>query len=516
MMLLNVLLNRVFMVESCAMLIRFLSGLKNLSPEGRYLLLAVLFAKMEEECGQGRRTTDMSVSRLRSDFGVSHKVVREVIGYLELNNICEIERDRHGKRSCIFRDRYISKLQGNEPEYIRVALYGLFSRDAKDDREKLEKSLKTKLRPSNLLLMAIFVLHSDEFGLVQQNTLHEDRASLLLSESKIRYLMGNISESRLKTQIETLRSIGFIKKEVRGGVSSIYFGKFSKRYLIDLGLIAKSLALVPRVDGAVLKNVSTLTYEVPEQYLAYKRGNECSLGFEFDFELPFKLSFFVHKKMWLDQDHELVFRNTKREKNYVDEFDLTKLDCVPFVRGNYLTFAILAKVEILTAFILSNYWENLIQDTTQLFSNIEHDERFKNALSKNAIFTQKFLSGHEDSKSLDVTWRFWQKLLLNLSISLAKSLAKMIQLRDDVTHLKSVSLLLYGFEHYNAAMGYHPSCNIWLSFAVGEKHYEIDIVSKKVKPSDALIKRSTQDINHDDKANLNYTYTVQESWLDGF
>ncbi|HCG8167953.1 TPA: hypothetical protein NJ518_002564 [Vibrio parahaemolyticus] len=498
------------------MLIRFLSGLKNLSPEGRYLLLAVLFAQMEEEYGQVRRTTDMSVARLRSDFGVSHKVVREVIGYLELNNICEIERDRHGKRSCIFRDRYISKLQGNEPEYIRVALYGLFSRDAKDDREKLEKSLKTKLRPSNLLLMAIFVLHSDEFGLVQQNTLHEDRASLLLSESKLRYLMGNISESRLKTQIETLRSIGFIRKEVRGGVSSIYFGKFSKRYLIDLGLINKSLVLVPRVDGAVLKNVSTLTYEVPDQYLTYKRMKECSLCYEFDFELPFKLSFFVLKKISLDQFVKEKFKDSERGMYCVDGFDLTKLDGVPFVRGDYLTFAILTKVEILTAFILSNYWGNLIQDSTPLFSNIEHDERLQSVLSEKAIFTQKFLCGHEDLNALDVTWRFWQKFLLNLSISLAKSLAKMIQLRDDFTHLKSASVLLYGFEHYNVEKGGYPSCNIWLSFSVGEKHYEIDIVSQKVTPSEAFIRRNVQYINHDDKANLNYTYTVQESWLDGF
>ncbi|MBL4240462.1 hypothetical protein [Vibrio fluvialis] len=504
------------MVESCAMLIRFLSGLKNLSPEGRYLLLAVLFAQMEEEYGQARRTTDMSVARLRSDFGVSHKVVREVIGYLELNNICEIERDRHGKRSCIFRDRYISKLQGNEPEYIRVALYGLFSRDAKDDREKLEKSLKTKLRPSNLLLMAIFVLHSDEFGLVQQNTLHEDRASLLLSESKLRYLMGNISESRLKTQIETLRSIGFIRKEVRGGVSSIYFGKFSKRYLIDLGLINKSLVLVPRVDGAVLKNVSTLTYEVPDQYLTYKRMKECSLCYEFDFELPFKLSFFVLKKISLDQFVKEKFKDSERGMYCIDGFDLTKLDGVPFVRGDYLTFAILTKVEILTAFILSNYWGNLIQDSTPLFSNIEHDERLQSVLSEKAIFTQKFLCGHEDLNALDVTWRFWQKFLLNLSISLAKSLAKMIQLRDDFTHLKSASVLLYGFEHYNVEKGGYPSCNIWLSFSVGEKHYEIDIVSQKVTPSEAFIRRNVQYINHDDKANLNYTYTVQESWLDGF
>ncbi|WP_273992795.1 hypothetical protein [Vibrio parahaemolyticus] len=477
--------------------------------------MAVLFAQMEEEYGQARRTTDMSVARLRSDFGVSHKVVREVIGYLELNNICEIERDRHGKRSCIFRDRYISKLQGNEPEYIRVALYGLFSRDAKDDREKLEKSLKTKLRPSNLLLMAIFVLHSDEFGLVQQNTLHEDRASLLLSESKLRYLMGNISESRLKTQIETLRSIGFIRKEVRGGVSSIYFGKFSKRYLIDLGLINKSLVLVPRVDGAVLKNVSTLTYEVPDQYLTYKRMKECSLCYEFDFELPFKLSFFVLKKISLDQFVKEKFKDSERGMYCVDGFDLTKLDGVPFVRGDYLTFAILTKVEILTAFILSNYWGNLIQDSTPLFSNIEHDERLQSVLSEKAIFTQKFLCGHEDLNALDVTWRFWQKFLLNLSISLAKSLAKMIQLRDDFTHLKSVSVLLYGFEHYNVEKGGYPSCNIWLSFSVGEKHYEIDIVSQKVTPSEAFIRRNVQYINHDDKANLNYTYTVQESWLDG-
>ncbi len=496
-------------------LVRYLSGIKGLSPEGRYLLLAVLFAQMEEEYGQARRTTDMSVARLRSDFGVSHKVVREVIGYLELNNICEIERDRHGKRSCIFRDRYISKLQGNEPEYIRVALYGLFSRDAKDDREKLEKSLKTKLRPSNLLLMAIFVLHSDEFGLVQQNTLHEDRASLLLSESKLRYLMGNISESRLKTQIETLRSIGFIRKEVRGGVSSIYFGKFSKRYLIDLGLINKSLVLVPRVDGAVLKNVSTLTYEVPDQYLTYKRMKECSLCYEFDFELPFKLSFFVLKKISLDQFVKEKFKDSERGMYCVDGFDLTKLDGVPFVRGDYLTFAILTKVEILTAFILSNYWGNLIQDSTPLFSNIEHDERLQSVLSEKAIFTQKFLCGHEDLNALDVTWRFWQKFLLNLSISLAKSLAKMIQLRDDFTHLKSVSVLLYGFEHYNVEKGGYPSCNIWLSFSVGEKHYEIDIVSQKVTPSEAFIRRNVQYINHDDKANLNYTYTVQESWLDG-
>ncbi|BAC93564.1 hypothetical protein [Vibrio vulnificus YJ016] len=465
--------------------IEFLSEIGPLSPEGRYLFLAIIFEQLN---GKEKRI-DVSISRLGDSFGVSHKVVSELLKYLQSrDNVGQVTKVRHGKHEFTFNSAYIDSLTEKGFLSVNEVFVEVFSPDVKI----VLKEKELKLRPSNLLLIGIFILHANELGFIQSSATGSEE---LLSEGKIRRLMGGINQSRLKSQLATLHKIGFIKKEAVGGVSPIYFGKFEKRYQIDLGFL--SLREASSDDLFVDETeriVSDLMYETPECYLTYRMFKKCSLKYEFEFELPFKLSLLIQKKADIHCERprkESIetrkrLRKTKPElfmdTYLVDGFDLLGLELAPFIYREGLTLGILAKLETLTALILTKHWYVLTKET---FDKLEEllalDPEIQQLVQKGSIFTQKYLKEHDDLELLDRVYCFWKSCLISLSLGLAISLAKVIRGHcGQDAELRMIGLLIHDFQHYlKQEAPFYPSCNISASYFVDDKSYDLNVVSSK-------------------------------------
>lgn len=460
--------------------VKFLSEMKHISPEGRYLFLAIIC----EQINKRNVSADMSVSHLRESFGVSHKVVSELLVYLQYHHLGEVKKTKHGKHEFIFDSIYLDSLKEGGFLSIHEAFFEAFSPKV----QTVLKGKNLKLRPSNLLLIGIFIFHANELGFIQSSTTGNEE---LLSESKIRRLMGGINQSRLKSQLATLRKIGFIKREAGGGVCPIYFGKFGKRYQVDLGFFSSQESenarrAIPNKEA--IKNVNGLIYETPECYLIYQTAKECSLKYEFDFELPFKLSFLIGKKINLDKRLENTKSKLITEADFVDEFDLSRLACDPFFRVDGLTLGILAKLEVLTALILMNHWQALTSETfDKLDKLLEDDSEVQQVVQEGSIFTQKYLKEPNDSVLLKDVHTFWKNSLLSLSSGLAMSLAKVIRGHcSQGARLNMVNFLMHDFQHYAPRKGKYPSCNISASYVVDGTYYDLNIASSKFHDSPTL------------------------------
>lgn len=471
--------------------VEFLSEIGPLSPEGRYLFLAIIFERMTS----WENRIDVSVSRLCDSFGVSHKVVSELLEYLQSHRVGEVIKVRHGKHEFTFDSVYIDSWTERGFLSVHEAFTQVFSPEVKTALK--EKELK--LRPSNLLLIGIFILHANKLGFIQSSATGNEE---LLSEVKIRRLMGGINQSRLKSQLATLRSIGFIRCEAGGGVCPIYFGKFGKRYQIDLDFLSarKNTRNALFVDEK-LKNVRDFIYETPKCYLTYSEFNECSLKYEFDFELSFKLSFLIGKKRnihrWLNRSNSERIKATY----FVDGFNLSRLKLAPFLKENELTLGVLAKLELLTAFILVNHFQSLtIVTYEKLKELLVSDSELQQFFQKDSIFTQKYLHEQNDLDLLKDEYCFWKSCLISLSLGLAMSLAKAIRGHCGVeADLKMISLLIHDFQHYTEALAKYPSCNISASYIVENVTYELKIDSLIPYPNVNFAEKRLYDA---DKENL--------------
>lgn len=471
--------------------VEFLSEVGPLSPEGRYLFLAIIFERMNS----WENRIDVSVSRLRDSFGVSHKVVSELLEYLQSHSVGEVTKVRHGKHELTFDSVDIDSLTEEAGLFVHEAFVEVFSPAVKT----VLKAKGLKLRPSNLLLIGIFILHANELGFIQASA-NGDKG--LLTESTMKRLMGGIPPSRLKSQLATLRSIGFIRCEAGGGVCPFYFGKFEKRYQIELGFLSlrKNTSNAVCINEAI-KNVSNLNYETPECYLIYKPARECSLEYEFDFELSFKLSFLIGKKRNIHMRSNRPNSERIEATDFVDGFNLSRLKTTPFLKGNGLTLGVLAKLELLTALILVNHFQSLTMVTYEKLEELlVSDSELQQFVQKDSIFTQKYLREQNDLDLLKDEYCFWKSCLISLSSGLAMSLAKVI--RGHCGHdakLKTISLLIHDFQHYMKALNKYPSCNISASYIVENVTYELKIDSLIPYPNVNFAEKRLYDA---DKENL--------------
>ncbi|HAU8252966.1 TPA: hypothetical protein I7148_16945 [Vibrio vulnificus] len=472
--------------------IEFLSGIGPLSPEGRYLFLAIIFEQLN---GKEKRI-DVSISRLGDSFGVSHKVVSELLKYLQSrDNVGQVTKVRHGKHEFTFNSAYIDSLTEKGFLSVNEVFVEVFSPAVKT----VLKAKGLKLRPSNLLLIGIFILHANELGFIQASA-NGDKG--LLTESTMKRLMGGIPPSRLKSQLATLRSIGFIRCEAGGGVCPFYFGKFEKRYQIELGFLSlrKNTSNAVCINEAI-KNVSNLNYETPECYLIYKPARECSLEYEFDFEFSFKLSFLFGKRINIHKRLKNQYSKRMKATDFVGGFNLSRLEIAPFFKGKGLTLGILAKLELLTALILVNHWQSLTTGTFEKLEELlEADPELQQLVQKDSIFTQKYLHAQNDLELLEDTHCFWKSCLISLSSGLAMSLAKVI--RGHCGHdakLKTISLLIHDFQHYIEALAKYPSCDISASYIVEDVTYELKIDSLIPYPNVNFAEKRLYDA---DKENL--------------
>ncbi|WP_236688407.1 hypothetical protein [Vibrio renipiscarius] len=239
------------------------------------------------------------------------------------------------------------------------------------------------------------------------------------------------------------------------------------------------------------------------------------MKYEFDFELPFKLSFLIGKKLWLKPRHKMLGAN-QSQKECVDNFNLRQLELDPFLRLHRLTLGILAKLELLTALILVKYWQSLTMDKFEKLEQLlESDSELQQRVQKGSIFTQKYLHAQNDLEWLEDTHCFWKSCLISLSLGLAMSLAKVI--RGHCGHdakLKTISLLIHDFQHYSPTKGKYPSCDISASYSTDDTVYDLNIVGSKYYISESLARRRVIGVDLDNimiKEHTTYSIWIKSS-----
>ena len=261
-----------------------------------------------------------------------------MISFLELKKRGESYKCSSRKKKFSFCDRSISDFMEEDFLHKNEAVCRLFMPEVRLELNELEHSTSVKLRNANLLLMAIFVLHSNEVGFVRE-----------LTNKKIRQLMGGITESRLKSQIDTLHQITFIKAMTKGG-SCFAFGKFNKRYVINLDCLSSDSS-----DQKVLDQQSNISTEIPKNYLTFQYKRKLNFKYDFDFEFPFKMDLFLSSINYIDN------RLIDRHKKQIDAFLITELKKEVFKVSDSLYMLIMQKVEDLTSLVLNSFWDELAQ-----------------------------------------------------------------------------------------------------------------------------------------------------------
>ncbi|NGZ15265.1 hypothetical protein HGG78_16125 [Vibrio aestuarianus] len=458
-----------------------------LSPECRFVSLALHLDSIRTS----NLLVDISASRLKNDFGVSHKTAQTVIELFKEKGRGRVGKTIKSERQFIFNLDYLERFSF-ETICFRIKLVNqLLSLETRLKIEKFKDSEGGfKLRNSNLLLMIIFVLHSNEVGFVRN-----------LTNKRMRELMGGISESRLKSQLEALSKVGFLKAIGRGGSFRSYFGKMSNRYFIELYHLPFGRTPNPSCkDTTLINNVESLTYEIPEKFLRFKFESELELlKIDFDFEFPFKVAFLFG-----------ALKLSKKKEKRILDFPVAQLDPEAFNGLLQFHLPIMGQVERVVVFILENYW-NQVQtlnhepvDNTSLelvSKTIWDDERFQKNIDSGAMFSDKYrnekVGEAKKSDQLEPERVFLGRVILYLSLNLASSLQTILIEKCLVTNgLRNINVILYDLEPYNSdKLGiYLPSFGLSCGFYFDSKFFFVHlkhITKTKVQcfaELDALVK----------------------------
>ncbi|WP_375752873.1 hypothetical protein [Vibrio sp. HN007] len=456
------------------------------SPEHRYLWIALCFdAAKKNKDGisvVGDVGIDVSIDHLKEMFGATPKTTAEVLSCFEREGLAVVWRREDTKKKVLsITSEYMQKIQSAMSSRVDEQIEYLFSPKVRESLSEVSHTEKVKLRSSNLLLMAIFLSHSNSVGFVDG-----------LTNQKMRMLMGGITESRLKSQIDTLRKISFIDVVGKGGVLSIYFGKFSRRYFITLNLFIDS------DSGVVNENRGVSAYDVPPPFSGHKYQGRLSFGYDFDFDFPFKIVHFIRA---------LYDVATFQEKVVVDGFALSRLEYAPFVNEKHAYQAITTKIEQLASCVLKEEWDEL----KRIISSPDQAEEFKKVRNNiwekisdremvgySSVFTDKHLAEltrefdvseeAEVTKKHDVAIKvkeslnpvrcFIGRMLLSLSMNLAISIQRVMAKNCLIDNgLKEVSIILSNFIPYTLKADFSQlsSCDVSIRIADKNRIYDMEM-----------------------------------------
>ncbi|MGY5586073.1 hypothetical protein [Vibrio cincinnatiensis] len=448
------------MMKNGNWLLRELEGLRSFSPEARYLLIVLYFDLLRKN----NNAIDVRIARLTQRFGATPKVIAEVLVHLEACKAGVVHRDSNGNKTFHFHPETTSKLRRelSKPSVSRVSY--LFFSAIRKNVDTIEALHGIKLRNSNLLLIAIFLMHSDDLGYVQG-----------LSDHQIQKLMGGIASSRLKSQIDTLSRVGFLKVIGKGGVNTVYFGKFTKRYMIKPYFPYEGLS-TQKNHNKIKKNVSIATYDIPHAFVIFKPSLSISFSPEFEFDFPIKLAHFLQS---------IRVPNVQSKK--IADLDLSMLDLSAFQHPESSALAIVSIVEELTSFMLVEHWSILAQVnysdlSMNEFSSLQEkmlaDGDIKKLIETNRLFTDKYRKekGEEFIKCEGETLSGLMILIsINLSVHLIGLLCK-IKIFSGKVH--NLSVIIYNVKSYKLTRPPRlPSCDVSVCFSCNNEVYNFDIIA---------------------------------------
>ncbi|MBE8574881.1 hypothetical protein [Vibrio sp. OPT18] len=90
-----------------------------------------------------------------------------------------------------------------------------------NDSDGIKK--RQPFRASNRLFLTLLLLHSNELGVIEE-----------ISSTQIRKMMGNISAERFKSQLNTLKKLGLVKRHIAGMTGKELFGRTKGSYYLDI------------------------------------------------------------------------------------------------------------------------------------------------------------------------------------------------------------------------------------------------------------------------------------------
>ncbi|MBY8049122.1 hypothetical protein KW482_20545 [Vibrio fluvialis] len=448
------------MMKNGNWLLRELEGLRSFSPEARYLLIVLYFDLLRKN----NNAIDVRIARLTQRFGATPKVIAEVLVHLEACKAGVVHRDSNGNKTFHFHPETTSKLRRelSKPSVSRVSY--LFFSAIRENVDAIEALHGVKLRNSNLLLIAIFLMHSDDLGYVQG-----------LSDHQIQMLMGGIASSRLKSQIDTLSRVGFLKVIGKGGVNTVYFGKFTKRYMIKPYFPYEGLS-TQKNHNEIKKNASIATYDIPHTFVIFKPSLSISFFPEFEFDFPIKLAHFLQS-----------IRGSNAQSKKIADLDLSMLNLSAFQHSESSALAIVSIVEELTSFMLVEHWSILAQvnysdlsmnEISSLQEKMLADGDIKKLIETNRLFTDKYRKekGEEFLKCEGETLsRLLILISINLSVHLIGLLCKMKIFSGKVHNL---SVIIYNVKSYKLTRPPRlPSCDVSVCFSCNNEVYNFDIIA---------------------------------------
>ena len=341
-----------------------IKGDNRLSPEERYLVLALYIEVVLYQ----NEIVNVKVSTLVSDFGATTKVVKNVVEYLVKKKNIKLINLPTKARQLIFSQDDIANLSeewATFPSWKQDSILGLFEPEKRKILipKKVEgSSSKGGLRNSNLLLMFIFIFHSNDVGLVKD-----------LSHKSIRFMMGGISEDRLKSQLKTLNKVKYILVNSRGGTGRKLFGKVSSNYILNIGKLQGKGKIVEKEleieSNSMLYDVKLMTRDIQQV-------------------IPFI------KKLKDGELKNLLILFGDDVDRYMDIMRL-----------------VINKCECLISIILKRYWSEL-DDLTVADCQFLDDPRMKTFLTARSLFSMKYIYDVREPKDKEEKTQCLEEVLV--------------------------------------------------------------------------------------------------------
>ena len=335
-----------------------LSNVEGLSPEGRFLLLCLLYEYSVES-----KEIEITVEQLVSQYGVTRTVCSEVSNFLSLpkNKLAQIRRSK--VRYCEFDSVSLSKLSsdfdnGQYDNVHRFTVVDLLTKKSTVNGVKNECDLSV----SNLLLLIILLIHSDSSGSVEG-----------VSKAKIRKMMGGISADRLKSQLKTLNKVKYILVDSRGGTGRKLFGKVSNNYILNIGQLQGKGEIVEEEieieSNSMLYDINLMTRDMQQV-------------------IPFI------KKLKDGERKSLLHLFGDDADRYMD-----------------ITRLLINKCECIISIILKQYW-NEFDDLTVADCQFLDDPRMKIFLTARSLFSMKYIYDVRKPKDKEEKIRYLEEVLV--------------------------------------------------------------------------------------------------------
>ncbi|MHC5782018.1 hypothetical protein [Aliivibrio fischeri] len=457
-----------------------LSSIEGLSPEGRFLLLCLLYEYSIEN-----KAIDISVKQLTSKYGVTRTVCSEVSKFLSLpkNKLGQIRRSK--VRCCEFDSVSLSKFSSDfdNGQYGNVhhfTVVDLLTKKSTVDGVKNECDLSV----SNLLLLIILLIHSDSSGSVER-----------LSKAKIRKMMGGISDDCLNSQLKKLSEKGCLFISCSGGSGRKLFGKVSNNYILNCASIkpkeyslneAESVRFFSDQFSLILEKLEAVVRKL--HFVRCTKGwkknaerNDLFILFGSDLDASMRIMNLILNKCeciisvlltecWSEINDDFIFTN----------YDLLNHSRIkPLMLGSSLFSLSVTRDEF--SFDKSNLTSKEISDRKREQREKVEGFRLKEIVTLNSL--KQWGDSHGiDNKSLDSQAHLLIDFLVSQSLCMAKDIKNLIVNCLGYADKPDWINVIFNHAKVNGTVG--DNCHMTIALALCEQVVFCEVISRRLAHND--------------------------------